>query len=78
MKDLAEIKRLEALAEAAYARIYDAPPLSSTKDDYDDARMYLTQAIAEAKRLVLEDEAVRLSTRLENIAGVYDSQFRKF
>jgi hypothetical protein len=60
-----EIARLEQLAEQAYAAMYDVPPLSSTKDDYDDARLYFQRSIEEARRLGLESEAARLTRRLE-------------
>jgi hypothetical protein len=73
-----EIARLERLAEQAYAAMYDVPPLSSTKDNYDDARLYFQRSIEEARRLGLESEAARLTRRLEQICGVYDSQFRGF
>ena len=74
----AELTRLERLAEQAYAAIYDAPPLSSTKDGYDDACFYLHKAIEEAHRLDLPSEVERLAGRLDNIRGVYNSQFRGF
>jgi hypothetical protein len=73
-----EVARLERLAEQAYAAMYDVPPLSSTKDNYDDARLYFQRSIEEARRLGLESEAARLTRRLEQICGVYDSQFRGF
>ena len=53
--------------------MYDA---RRPKDDYDDARAALGQAIDEAMRLKLDDEVARLRARLENIEGVYNSQFR--
>jgi hypothetical protein len=68
----------ERLAEQAYAAMYDVPPLSSTKDNYDDARLYFQRSIEEARRLGLQSEAARLTRRLEQICGVYDSQFRGF
>ena len=74
----AELARLERLAEQAYASIYDAPPFSSTKDGYDDACFYFQKAIDEAARLGATNEVERLTRRLENIRGVYNSQFRGF
>jgi hypothetical protein len=73
-----EIARLEQLAEQAYGAMYDTPPLSSSKDAYEDACINLQKAIDEAQRLDLADEVARLSRRLAHIRAVYDSQFRGF
>lgn len=73
-----EIARLEQLAEQAYGAMYDTPPLSSSKDAYEDACINLQKAIDEAQRLNLADEVSRLSRRLAQIRAVYDSQFRGF
>jgi hypothetical protein len=74
----AELARLERLAEQAYAAMYDVPPLSSSKDDYDDARLYFQRAIDEAQRLGLSDEVARLTQRRDHVCAVYGSQFRGF
>jgi hypothetical protein len=71
--DRTKLDQLIGRAEAAYDRMYDA---HRPKDDYDDARAALGQAIDEATRLKLDDEVARLSARLKNIEGVYNSQFR--
>ena len=73
MNDRIEIARLEALAEAAYERMYDA---DRPKDAYEDACDYFNDAIELASRSGLEDEAARLSARKAHVAAVYDSQFR--
>ena len=72
----AELARLERLAEQAYATMYDVPPLCSVKDDYDDACLYLHQAIEAAGRLGLMSEVARLTQRRDHVCAVYDNQFR--
>jgi hypothetical protein len=72
---LAEIARLERLAEAAYDAMYDArPPLA--KAHYEDAMLYLGRALAEAERI--DDVAAfeRLTLRRDHIRNVYNNQFR--
>jgi len=56
--------------------MYDVPPLGSTKDCYDDACIQFSRAIEVAQRLGLADDVARLTNRLANIRGVYNSQFR--
>ena len=73
MNDRIEITKLEALAEAAYDRMYDA---ARPKDAYDDACDYFSDAIELARRVGLEDEAARLSARKAHVTAVYNSQFR--
>ena len=72
---IVEMKRLEALAEAAYEAMYDARPLI-VKDCYEDAMGYLEQAIAEADRVGSAVDVKRLARRREHISNVYNSQFR--
>ena len=62
MSDRIEITKLEALAEAAYDRMYDA---DRPKD-----------ALELARRVGLEDEASRLTARKAHVAAIYNSQFR--
>jgi hypothetical protein len=71
----AEIENNEKLAEAAYDAMYEARP-HNVKDCFDDARGYLTEAIAIAKRAGLDDEVTRLTARRDHIVNVYNSQFR--
>ncbi len=70
-----DVERNERLAEAAYDALYEAKP-EGAKDCFDDARSYFAKAIEFAKRAGLEDEAARLTTRLNHIVSVYNSQFR--
>src|SRR5438477_9137432 len=55
--ETADLKRLERLAEQAYAAMYDVPPLRSAKGDYESACLYFQRAIEEAERLGLSGEA---------------------
>jgi hypothetical protein len=65
----------EQRAETAYSAMYDAQPWDE-KDLKDDALFYLARAIDVAKALGLEEDATRLKARVDNIMGVYNSQFR--
>jgi hypothetical protein len=69
----AEIARLEACGEAAYAAMYEA---RRPKDCWDDASTAFRQAIRTAREAALEEEALRLEARLEHIRAVYQNQFR--
>jgi hypothetical protein len=73
--DRKTIDEFERAAEAAYADMYDAKP-HNVKDCYDDAQLCFAHAIEAAKRAGLADEVVRLRSRVEHIASVYNSQFR--
>jgi len=73
----AQSRRLEGLeqeGEHAYEAMYES---SHPKDDYDDARTALSGAVDIARFLHQERTARRLTERLEHIAAVYDSQFRR-
>ena len=70
-----EIERHEKLAEAAYEAMYEARPYAA-KDCFDDARGYFTKAIDVARRAGLGNEVTRLTTRLDHIVSVFNSQFR--
>lgn len=65
----------EATAERAYSQMYDCPPWDE-KDLKDDALFYLARAIEVAQTLGLAEDETRLKARVDNIMGVYDSQFR--
>jgi hypothetical protein len=69
------MKTSEELGEAAYDAMYDARP-HQVKDYYDDACAHFAKAIAAARQAGLEDEAARLTARLEHITNVYNHQFR--
>ena len=73
MSDRIDIAKLEALAEAAYERMYDA---ARPKDAFEDACDYYNDAIELAGSVGLEDEAARLSARKAHVTAVYNSQFR--
>jgi hypothetical protein len=65
----------EQKAETAYTEMYDAEPWNE-KDLKDDALFFLARAIEVADALGLEDDGARFRARVENIMGVYASQFR--
>ena len=73
MNDRLEIAKLEAFAEAAYERMYDA---ERPKDAFEEACDYFSDAVELARRAGLEDEAARLSNRMVHVTAVYNSQFR--
>jgi len=66
---------LEAAAEAAYGRMYDAVSSTSAAGHYSDAKEYLSDAIALALELGLAADAERLAARLNHIKAVFRSQF---
>ena len=65
----------EARAEKAYSAMYDAAP-HNVKDYYEDACLYLSQAIDHAKKLGLTAEVERLTERMIHVENVYNHQFR--
>jgi hypothetical protein len=71
----AKMTRYEEYAEATYAAMYDARP-PAAKVCYEDARAYLTKAIAMAQAANLPDDVARLMARRKEIAEVYNRQFR--
>jgi hypothetical protein len=73
MTGIVKLTALEALAEAAYERMYDS---AWPKDDYDDAAALFYQAIELARALGLTSEARRLAARKAEIGEVYNRQFR--
>ena len=73
MNDRLEIAKLEARAEAAYDRMYEA---ARPKDAYEDACDLFNDAIGLAQGLGLEEEAARLTLRRTHVTKVVDSQFR--
>ena len=73
--NIAETLRLEKLAEASYAAMYDARP-ASAKSHYEDALAYLERAIVESRLFGDEVTTERLMTRRNHIRAVYDHQFR--
>jgi hypothetical protein len=65
----------EQKAETAYTAMYDAQPWDE-KDLKDDALFYFARAIEVAEELGFSDDMARLRARVDNIMGVYNSQFR--
>ena len=73
MDNRKEIARFEALAEEAYAGLYDA---HRPKEHAEDALTNLQRAIDLAKAQGLGDDVTRLTERYGHIKSVYDHQFR--
>jgi hypothetical protein len=69
------LRFLEAQAEEAYQRMYDARPGADLTACYSDAKEVLYDAIALARRLGLSRDAARLDARLEEIKTVFRRQF---
>ena len=66
------IAELEALAEKAYDKMYEARfPIGC----FADLKDYFSEAIGTAERAGLLDEANRLRRRLEHCKEVYRKQF---
>ncbi|MGH6872741.1 MAG: hypothetical protein ACREHE_14665 [Rhizomicrobium sp.] len=75
MDDTQELARCEALAEKAWSQMYEAAP-HNVKDYYEDASLYIAQALQIARKLGLKDESVRLAARGAHYDAVFNSQFR--
>ncbi len=75
MTDEEKLHRLEALAEEAYDRMYDATNSTAAAGAYSDAKESLYDAISFARELGLAEAAERLQARLAHIKGVFRSQF---
>ena len=73
--DRKQVAECEALAERAYADMYDS---RSPAACYSDLKDYFAQAIGAANRAGLNDDAERLTKRLEHCKQVYRSQFSTF
>jgi predicted RNA-binding Zn-ribbon protein involved in translation (DUF1610 family) len=67
-----QVAAYEALAEKAYAEMYDS---HSPTASYSDFKYYFAQAIVAAERAGMDAEAKRLSQRLDHCIQVYRSQF---
>jgi hypothetical protein len=70
-----QVAEYEALAEKAYDDMYDA---RSPAACYSDLKDYFAQAIAAARRAGLDEEAARLTARLDHCKQVYRKQFSAF
>jgi hypothetical protein len=72
---LERLRFLEAKAEEAYERMYDARPGADLTACYSDAKEFLHDAIATARRLGLSRDTARLEARLEEIKTIFRRQF---
>jgi hypothetical protein len=70
---LAALRKAHALGEKYYDQLYEAR--GSTAGLYSDIKDAFIDAISAANALGLKEEAAALEKRLENIKGVYRSQF---
>jgi hypothetical protein len=70
-----DMVRLEALAEAAYDAMYEAK-LVGAKNRYEEAKLHFDRAVEAARRAHLPQEAARLTRRRNQVARIYNSQFR--
>ena len=70
-----ELDEWERRGEAAYADMYEA---RRAKEPYEDACLAFARAVEVARRLGLDQEAERLTRRLDHVRAVYNSQFRGF
>ena len=69
------LRRLEAFAEAAYDRMYDATQSRDASTHYSDAKEAFYDAIGLAQRLGRTEDVERLEARLAHIKAVFRSQF---
>jgi hypothetical protein len=72
---LEQLQEYEALAEKAYDDMYDS---RSPAGCYSDLKDYFASAIGAANRAGLQEEAERLTKRLEHCKQVYRTQFSTF
>ncbi|HEV3394683.1 MAG TPA: hypothetical protein VG100_00990 [Xanthobacteraceae bacterium] len=71
----AALDEWERRAEQAYSEMYEA---RRAKEPYEDACLAFARAVEVARRLGLDQEAERLTRRLDHVRAVYNSQFRGF
>ena len=71
----ASIARLEALAEAAYGRMYDATGAPAAAGCYAEAKDWLHDAMALARQSDDRAAMARIAARLGEIKAVFRSQF---
>jgi hypothetical protein len=75
MTDEQRLAWLEAQAEQAYGRMYDATHGTDAAARYSDAKEALHDAIGLARRLGQDAQTARLEARLAHIKAVFRSQF---
>ncbi len=66
---------LAARGEAAYDKMYDARNSTAAAACYSDAKSFLQDAMALARRLKRPDLVTRFGARLDHIKSVFRSQF---
>jgi hypothetical protein len=66
---------LEAQADEAYDKMYDAPDSTAAAGCYGNVKDFLQDALALARRLKRYDTTVGLQARLDHIKTVFRSQF---
>jgi hypothetical protein len=69
------IAALEALAEQAYADMYETRYPAGC---YADLKDYFSEAISTAQQAGLDEEVTRLNKRLDHCKEVYRKQFSSF
>lgn len=75
LDDADKLRQLEASAETAYAKMYDAGNPTEATARYSDAKEALADAIGLAQQLGQSELALRLEARLAHIKAVFRSQF---
>jgi hypothetical protein len=75
MTDEQRLAWLEAQAEDAYDKMYDATHSSDATARYSDAKEAMRDATSLARRLGQDAVATRLEARLAHIKAVFRSQF---
>jgi phosphoenolpyruvate synthase/pyruvate phosphate dikinase len=75
MADAGRLRDLEARAEAAYTKMYDAHDATEVAARYSDAKEALYDAIGLARNLGKAAAVARLEERLAHIKAVFRSQF---
>lgn len=73
--DADQLARIEAQAEAAYDKMYDAVHPGDAAARYSDTKEALHDAISLAARLGRTQDAARLTARLNHVKAVFRSQF---
>jgi hypothetical protein len=72
---LQRLRFLEAKAEEAYERMYEAQAGADLTASYSDAKEFLHDAIATSRRLGLPRDTARLEARLDEIKTIFRRQF---
>ena len=70
------LRWLEAAAEQAYDRMYDAASNTTAADHYSNTKDYLTDAIGLSRRIGELERTEKLKARLDHIKNVFRWQFQ--